>query len=129
MDTLRAAVTMPADPLRLLLLAALTLASGLGDAHGFVHAARMWQDGRLVARELAHSAAGFALGVGCYWIAVRDLVRAGVLSAEVQTLVWFGVTIVGIALASGRILSWRAIDQVVALGVLTGLGFLLVRNG
>lgn len=120
---------MPADPLRLLLLSGLTLASGLGDAHGFVHAARMWQDGRLVWRELAQSALGFGLGIGTYWIAVRDLVRAGVLSPEVQTLVWFGVTIVGVALVSGRILSWRALDQVVAVAVLAGLGFLLVRNG
>jgi hypothetical protein len=120
---------MPADPLRLFLLVALTLASGMGDAHGFVHAARMWQDGRVVWRELWHSALGFTVGVGCYWIAVRDLVRAGVLAPEVQTLLWFSVTIVGVAIVSGRFLAWRVGDQALAVAVLAGLGWLLVRNG
>lgn len=31
----------------------LTLLSGAGDSYGFVHAARIWDDGRLVAGELA----------------------------------------------------------------------------
>lgn|SRR5512145_2972219 len=120
---------MGTDLVRLLALAALTLASGLGDAHGFIHAARMWEDGRLVWRELLGSAAGFTVGIGSYWIAVRYLVSAGVLSAEIQTLIWFGVTIVGVAVVNGRFLAWPAADQVVAAGVLLGLGWLVIRTG
>lgn len=115
--------------LRIVLLAGLTLASGLGDAHGFVHASRMWVEGRLVWSEFARSAVGFGIGIGSYWIAVRDLARAGVLTPEVQTLLWFGVTIVGVAAVSGRFFAWRALDQAVAAFVLAGLGWLLVRNG
>jgi hypothetical protein len=117
------------DMVRLLVLAGLTLASGLGDAQGFIHAARMWQDGRLVWRELLASALGFGVGIGSYWISVRDLVRAGVVSAEIQTLIWFGVTIVGVAVVNGRFRAWPAGDQAVAAGVLLGLGWLVLRTG
>jgi hypothetical protein len=120
---------MGLDVLRLLVLTVLTLASGLGDAQGFIHAARMWQDGRMVWRELLASAGGFAVGIGSYWIAVRYLVSAGVLSAEIQTLIWFGVTIVGVAVVNGRFLAWPAADQAVAAGVLAGLGWLVLRTG
>lgn len=119
---------MSADVLRFLLLVGITLVSGLGDAQGFIHAARMWQDGRIVWRELLASALGFWVGIGSYWISVRYLVRAGVLSPEVQTLIWFGVTILGVAIVNGRFLGWRAIDQVVAAGVLSGLGWLVLRT-
>ena len=119
---------MMSGPLRFLLLAVLTLASGLGDAHGFVHASRMWQDGRIVWGEFAQSALGFWIGIGSYWLAVRDLARAGLITPEVQTLLWFGVTIVGVAVVNGRFAGWRPLDQVVAAFVLAGLGFLLVRT-
>jgi hypothetical protein len=119
---------MSIDPLRLLILVALTLVSGVGDAQGFIHAARMWKDGALVWRELLGSALGFAVGIGSYWIAVRYFVRAGVLAPEVQTLVWFGATMIGVAVVSGRFLGWRGIDQVVATGVLLGLGWLVLRT-
>jgi hypothetical protein len=39
------------------------------------------------------------------------------------------VTIVGVAIVSGRFLAWRVGDQALAVAVLAGLGWLLVRNG
>ena len=90
-------------PFRLVLLVVgFTLASGVFDAMAFTHSARMWQEDRLVWSETVKAAGAFATGITLYWIAVRYLTEAGVVSAEIQTLVWFGVTIVGVALLGGR---------------------------
>ncbi|MEJ7653015.1 MAG: hypothetical protein WKH64_06565 [Chloroflexia bacterium] len=62
-------------------------------------------------------------------VAVRYLSEAGIVSAELQTLLWFGVTLAGVALLGGEIASWRRIDQLVALGVMLGIGWLLVGTG
>lgn len=111
------------------LVIGLIVLSGLGDAQGFIHASKMWRDGHLLRRELALSALGFAFGIGCYWVAVRYLSEAGIVSAELQTLVWFGVTVAGVALLGGEIASWRRVEQLVALAVLLGIGWLLVSTG
>ena len=110
-------------------IVALTLISGVGDSQDFVHAAGMRQDGRIAWRELARSALGFGVGIGAYWLAVRFLNQLGVLSPETQSLVWFGVTIVGVAAVGGRCLRWQPAEQVVAVGVLLGIGWLLLRTG
>jgi hypothetical protein len=46
----------------------------------------------------------------------------------VQTIIWFGVTIVGVGVASGQFTQWRPTEQLVALGVILGIGWLLVRT-
>lgn len=113
----------------LLILLAATLACGAADALGFVHAARVWQHGVFVGREALYSAACFQLGVAMYWVALRTLHAWGVVSTEAQTLVWFAATIVGVALFSGQFLRWPLLDQAVALMVLLGMAWLLVRTG
>jgi hypothetical protein len=112
-----------------LLIIGLSVVSGLADSRGFVHAARIWQGGRLVPQELGRSALGFAVGISCYWLSVKYLQVLGVLAPETQTLIWFTVTLIGVALASGKFLRWHMLDQVVAAGVLLGLGWLLCRTG
>ena len=106
-----------------------TLLSGLGDALGFIHAGRVWQAGQFVWREAVKSALGFQFGVFAFWIALRYLQAFGVVSTETQTLLWFGATIVGVAVLSGRFVGWHAIDQAVAIAVLAGIGWLLFRTG
>lgn len=106
----------------------LTLISGFCDSLGFAHAARMWQGGTLVLHEALRSASGFAAGITIYWITVRYLNQAGIVDVEVQTLLWFGTTLIGVAVLSGRFLQWRSIDQAVAFAVLAGIGWLLLRN-
>jgi hypothetical protein len=113
----------------LTLVVGVTLISGICDSRGFVHAAAMWQEGRLVWSELGKSALGFGVGIGTYWLVVKYLGQFGVLSPETQTLVWFGITIVGVAAVSGRFLLWQAVDQAVAVAVLLGMGWLLYRTG
>lgn len=107
----------------------LTLLSGVGDAYGFTHAALVWQNGRLVWGELARSAAGFAIGISLYWVVLRFMAAAGIVAPEVQTIAWFGVTLIGVGVLSGKFLSWAWLDQAVAVAVLTGIGWLLVRTG
>lgn len=112
-----------------LLVLALCLASGVADSLGFIHASRIWQDDRLVWTEFASSALGFALGIGMYWISLRFMARLGIVSADVQTIVWFAVTIAGVALMSGQFSRWPIPDQIVAAGVAVGMAWLLVRSG
>jgi hypothetical protein len=111
----------------LILIGVFTLLSGLGDAEGFIHAGRIWQNDNFVSLEALKSAAGFLFGMVMYWLAVSKLGEHGVVAVEVQTLFWFAATIVGVALLSGKLLRWPPIDQVVAVGVLAGVGWLMYR--
>jgi hypothetical protein len=121
---------MPVEQIRaLLFIVAITLVSGIGDSRGFIHASKMWQGGALVMSEFTKSALGFTVGIGSYWLGVKYLVRFGVLSPEAQTLIWFGITSVGVALVSGRFHRWAALDQGIALMVFFGIAWLLFRNG
>jgi hypothetical protein len=113
----------------LLVVAVLSLVSGFGDALGFVHAARIWQGGRLAMGEVGRSGAGFAVGIGAYWMCVKYLGQCGVVAAEAQTLVWFGATMLGVALVSGQLLHWQPADQAVAVLVVIGIGWLMFRTG
>jgi hypothetical protein len=118
------------EPIRpLLLIVGLALLSGLCDSYGFTHAANVWQGGKLVGREVTQSAGGFLMGSLFYWFAVRYLNEVGVIAAELQTLLWLGTTLIGVALLSGRFLHWRTLDQLVAVIVLAGIGWLLSRTG
>jgi len=105
-----------------------TALSGFGDAEGFIHAGKVWQDGRFVWSEAFKCIAGFQFGMLMYWLALWRLSSHGIVAVEIQTLFWFGATIIGVALLSGRILRWPVIDQSVAAAVLTGIGWLLCRG-
>jgi hypothetical protein len=114
----------------LVVAGAVTVVSGLADAYGFVHASRMWDEGHhLVAFEWARSGIGFAVGILCYWFVVRLVEGAGVHSALVQTLGWFSVTVVGVALLDGDVRRWTVANQVVAGAVVFGIGWLLAKAG
>jgi len=105
----------------------LIIVSGACDAMGFTYAAKIWQDNHLQWKTLLHSACGFASGIALYWFTIRYFGELGVVSPELQTLIWFGTTLVGVAMLSGRFLYWRSLDQGVALLVLVGIAWLLVR--
>lgn len=110
------------------LIGLFTLLSGFGDAEGFVHASKIWQEGRFVWSEALKSLAGFQFGMLMFWLALWKLSDFGVVAVETQTLFWFVATIIGVALLSGRLLRWPAIDQAVAIGVLAGLSWLMYRG-
>lgn len=110
------------------LVTGFTIVSGIFDSIAFTHAARMWMDGRLIWIEAAKSASSFLLGMLMYWGAVRYLSEAGIVTPEVQTIIWFAATIIGVAVLGGRFLLWQPLEQFVAFGVLLGLGWLISRT-
>ena len=116
-------------PLRdsLIVLVLITL-SGFADSLGFVYAARMWQNDALSWPDVAKGALGWAIGITLYVIALRFMTRTGVTSAEMQTAVWFAMTISGVVIFSGKFGAWPRLEQSVAVLVLVGLGWLLVRT-
>lgn len=106
----------------------LTILSGIADAQGFLHAARIWQNGSLIWVELGRSALGFTIGIMLYWLVLRNMNAVGITSPEIQTITWFGVTLIGVALISGSFLKWTLLDQVIAVLVLFGIGWLMFRT-
>ncbi len=110
-----------------LLVFILSIISGLGDSQGFYYASKIWDGNKLIWSELGKSTLGFAVGIGSYWIMIRSLNAVGVHSPLLQTMLWFSMTIIGIAVVRKDIFSWQRLDQFVALCVLAGIGWLLVR--
>jgi hypothetical protein len=111
------------------LILVITLISGLADAQGFVHAANIWQSGKLILPEVIKSALGFGGGILAYWVSIRFLQDFKIISPEIQTLGWFTATIVGVAILSGKFLHWQVIDQIVGIAILCGVAWLLFRTG
>jgi hypothetical protein len=111
-----------------LVIATFTVLSGLGDAAGFVFASRIWSEGRFAGVEAAKCLAAFQFGMLMYWVALWKLSEHGIDSAELQTMFWFVVTIIGVALLSGRVFAWAPLDQAVAGAVLLGVFFLMYRG-
>lgn len=109
------------------LFIALTAVTGFADSQGFVHASRIWDDGRWMWREAWLSGVAFAIGVVSYWVVVRFVAELGVRSAALQTMGWFAVTIAAVALTEGGH-KWEPLDIVTAIVVVAGLGLLLYRT-
>ena len=107
----------------------LTLISGLADAQGAVHAAKVWQGDRLDWAELGKSALGFAIGISVFWVVIKYMTALGIVAPEIQTITWFSMMIIGVALFSGAFFRWQWTEKVVAVGVLAGIGWLLFRTG
>lgn len=111
-----------------LLAGGLALLSAMADAQGFLHASRIWDGQQLIWPELGKSALGYIVGFTVYWGAVVAFERLGVHAPEVQTVIWFVFTIIGVGVLSGRFLRWQTLEQAIGVAVLVGLTFLLVRT-
>jgi hypothetical protein len=112
-----------------LLVLVLIVLSGFADSLGFVYAAKIWQNGALSWPDVGRSALGWTVGITLYVVSLKYMARLGVTSAEIQTAVWFAMTIIGVVIFSGRFFSWPRLEQIIAALVLLGLGWLLVRTG
>jgi hypothetical protein len=109
------------------LFVAFTALTGYADSQGFVHAARVWEGGHLVAREVILSGVAFFVGVVAYWVVVRFVSELGVRSALLQTMGWFAVTIAAVWVTEAGAQRWQLVDTATALVVIAGLGLLLYR--
>lgn len=103
--------------------------SGLADSFGFFYASRIWQQGTLSVPDLGRAAAGWVVGITLYVLSLRYFAAVGVGAAEIQTLIWFAMTIIGVVALSGQFFKWPHLEQGVAVGVIVALGWLLVRTG
>ena len=68
-------------------------------------------------------------GVSVYISTIGLQQRLGVHSAALQTLFWFAMTIIGIALLDGTIAGWSVAQKAVGTAVTIGIGWLLVSAG
>jgi hypothetical protein len=116
---------MPANSM---LVFALIVLSACADSIGFIHAAKIWQKDTISWINFGVSTAAWGAGIMLYVVSLRYMTRLGITSAEIHTLVWFAMTIIGVMLFSGRFLSWPRLEQGVATLLLVGLGWLLVRT-
>lgn len=111
-----------------ILIIILTLLSGLADAQGFLHASSTWMNGKIIWEECLKSLLGFSIGAVCYILAANYLKQAGIVSAEIQTIIWFVVAILGVAVISGKFFHWQLIDQLIGIAILCGIAWLLVQT-
>jgi hypothetical protein len=112
-----------------LIVFVLIVLSGFFDSWGFVYAAKIWQKDALSWLNLGKSTLGWGIGITLYIISLRFMARLGVTSAEIQTVIWFAMTIIGVVIFSGKFFEWPRTEQIVAVLVLAGLGWLLYRTG
>ena len=110
------------------LVLVLTILSGLMDARGFVYAARAWPDGRLDARLAIASMAAFFAGLSLYIVSVRFMQAFGLHGVALQSALWFVVTAVGVAAMDGSVIAWTRAQQIVALGLVAGLAWLIATT-
>ena len=110
------------------MISSFMIAAGVLDSLAFSYSASIWQGGKLVWSQLSRAAVAFALGITMYWGAIRYLGEAGVVHPEIQTLLWFTVTIVGVTVIGGRFIHWPITDQLIATNVLVSLGWLITRT-
>ena len=113
----------------LTLSVAFIVVTSIVDAFGFLFAADIWQAEGVDWSAVSKSALCFSLGMALYWLGLRFMTPLGCQAPELQTVASFALTLIGVAVFSGRFFTWAASDQGVALAVLAGLGWLLWRVG
>jgi hypothetical protein len=116
------------DAVRLAVVTVFMVGSGVLDSLAFTYSAQIWREGKVVWPAVGKAAVLFAMGISMYWGAVRYLNQFGVVLPEIQTLIWFSATMIGVTLISGRFLAWPVLDQIVAVNVLVCLGWLIMRT-
>ncbi len=105
-----------------------TILSGLGDSQAFLHSARIWSNGKLIGKEIGFASFGFLVGAIMYWIAIKFMQDIQINAPELQTLLWFIITIIGVAIFSGKFLEWDNINKIISVIVLLCLCILIYRE-
>ena len=112
-----------------LLVVSLTLLSGLADGFGFLHAARVWQEERIVWPEAGRALLGFGVGTSLYILVLRYVQQLGIVLPEIQSVLLFTVAMISVAIINGQFIRWSWVDQAVAVATLAGIGWLIIRTG
>jgi len=106
-----------------------TILSGIGDAQGFIHASKIWDNGKLVIREVGKSSLGYAVGIILFWIALKFLNDLGIVSSGLQSIIWFAATIIGVSIMGGDFFRWDTIDKLISIVAIICIGLLIYRTG
>jgi hypothetical protein len=106
----------------------LCVLSGLADSQGFVHASEIWRDEGVSWASLGRSSLGFVVGMTAYWISIRFMNRVGLATADLQYVVWFFITLIGVGIATGSLRRWTGIDVAVGVVVVAGLCWLTMKG-
>jgi hypothetical protein len=109
-----------------LLVLVLTVTSGVMDARGFVYAGRAWPHGNIDWTAIGQSMLAFFAGISLYIGAVRFMQGMGLNAVSLQSGIWFVATAIGIAALDGTVVQWTRLQQLVALGVIAGLTWLIM---
>jgi hypothetical protein len=113
----------------ILILIIATIISGYADSRGFIYSSQIWVNNSIDYVAVMKSGAGFMVGIFAYWIVIKSLQDLNVASSsEIQTLGWFVITIVGVAISSGDFIKWDSIDKLISLSIVGGFCLLLVRG-
>jgi|SRR4051794_10744237 len=113
--------------MKVLPIVLLAMIAGFGDAFAFTRAPNVWAENGISPGALGQTLVGFLVGALGYVALVRVLLSSDIRTPEVQTMIWFVATSVGVGAASGRAFHWPVADKVVALIVLSGIAWLSVR--
>ena len=106
----------------------LLLIAGTADAKAFLHASRVWQNGNLVSEELIKSSLSFLCSISMYIFTLKYVQKAGIVSAELQVIIWLSITLIGVGIMSGKFFQWERLDQLIAVLIVVGIGFLMIRT-
>lgn len=112
----------------LALIAGLTILTASGDTVGFIFADRAWANGRIDWSCAALALAGYAVGVSSYIAVLGPIKRAIDVPPEIQTLAWFALTSIGVAIASRAALGWSADKIAAGVIAVSCLGYLVARS-
>jgi hypothetical protein len=107
------------------LVLVLTVTSGVMDARGFVYAGRAWPAGNIDWAAVGQAMLAFFCGISLYIGAVRFMQSMGLNAVALQSGIWFVATAIGIAALDGTVVQWTRLQQLVALGVIAGLAWLI----
>ncbi len=113
-----------------ILMVGFTTLSGVGDALGFIHAGKVWQNDQTNGGKPAlWSALGFSGGVFMYWLALRYLTGFGIGGPRSKPCSGSGSRLSAWLILTGQFVRWLPVDQVIGVAVLAGIGWLLFRAG
>lgn len=118
-----------AKKMTILILLIATILSGYADSRGFIYSSQIWVNNSIDYVALTKSGLGFTVGIFAYWIALKSLQDLNVAtSSEIQTLGWFVITIIGVAISSGDFMKWDSVDKIISLSIVGGFCLLLIRG-
>jgi len=112
-----------------IMIVILTVITGYADAQGAIWASKIWENDRLNPDALWRAGLGFGIGIAVYFVTLKFLRNVGVVSPEMQTIIYMVIMLITVAVVSRTFFTWQPVDQGVAIAVLVGMVWLSIRTG